>query len=273
MVKSFTKPIKQLKVGAAVVPANLAELTGKNAAKMILKLYGEQSMKPIHIQETKQFKKLFKQEGIDRIEERFAILDAFLQTEQHVTVDELTSLLEKQQTILAKDFVKDTLKLLVRFGFAEENRFDNGKNRYEHRHLGQHHDHMVCTKCRKIIEFTDDHLEMLQLQIAGEFGFHMLLHKMEIYGICSDCLKKHPKLMPLHKAKPGERLVIKKYASGATNENMRLLNIGLRVGDEVEVISNLGMGQVVVASKDNRYVLGKEMSEEIMVEHVKKELR
>jgi Fe2+ transport system protein FeoA len=54
---------------------------------------------------------------------------------------------------------------------------------------------------------------------------------------------------------------------------MRLLNIGLRVGDEVEVISNLGMGQVVVASKDNRYVLGKEMSEEIMVEHVKKELK
>ncbi len=53
-------------------------------------------MKPIHIQGKKQFKKLFKQEGIDRIEERFAILEAFLHTEKHVTVEELTSFLEKQ---------------------------------------------------------------------------------------------------------------------------------------------------------------------------------
>ena len=119
-------------------------------------------MKRLHEQEKRQFKKLFKQEQIADFENRLIVLEAFLQTEKHVTVAELTALLIDTGHHLDAKFVKETLKLMCRFGFAHQSRFDNGDLRYEHRHLGPHHDHMVCAKCRKIIEFHDDRLESLQ---------------------------------------------------------------------------------------------------------------
>ena len=222
-------------------------------------------MKQIHIQEKQQFKKLFKQEHIDNFEDRFKILEAFLQTERHVTTDEMVQLLDGDGVRLDPEFVRETLKLMCRFGFAHKSRFDNGAVRYEHRHLGQHHDHMICTKCRKILEFQESQLEELQIRIAAHHGFHMLQHKMEIYGICSDCLKERIRIMPLITAKPGERLVIREISGGA-GAKMRLLTMGLRLGDNIEVINNNHQGQLVIAVDLKRFVVGRGLAEKIMVE-------
>ena len=225
-------------------------------------------MKQIHVQEKQQFKKLFKQEHIDKFEDRFKVLESFLQTEKHVTLDELVQLLDANGWDLEPEFVRDTLKLMCRFGFAYKSRFDNGAVRYEHRHLGQHHDHMICTKCRKIVEFEEGHLEELQIKIAAKHGFHMLQHKMEIYGICSDCLKERIRLMPLIMAKSGERLVIREI-SGGSGAKMRLLTMGLRIGDIIEVITNNSQGQLAIAVDLKRSLLGRGLAEKIMVEQDK----
>lgn len=226
-------------------------------------------MKQLHIQEKKQFKKLFKQEQIDNFEDRFKVLEAFLQTEKHITIDELAALLEQSGWRLDADFVRETMKLMCRFGFAHKSSFDNGAVRYEHRHLGHHHDHMICTKCRKIIEFEEDRLEELQIKIAAVQGFHMLQHKMEIYGICADCLRERIQLMPLTGAKPGERLVLKEFTGGVSGR-MRLLSLGLRIGDEIEVITNNSKGQMAVAAEYKRYVLGRGLAQKILVEPIKR---
>jgi Fur family ferric uptake transcriptional regulator len=222
-------------------------------------------MKYIHSREKEQFRKLFKQEEIDNFEDRFKIMEVFLQTERHVTSNELTQLLKEKGYNFKPDFVRDTLKMMSRFGFAKKNRFDNGYVRYEHRHLGQHHDHMICTKCRKIIEFEDEAIEKLQVEIASTYGFHMLQHKMEIYGICSECLKDRVQRMPLGMAKQGERLVIREF-TGGTNAHMRLLTMGLRLGDKIEVVTNSNKGQMVIAIDFNRYVLGRGLAQKIIVE-------
>ena len=222
-------------------------------------------MKQIHVQEKQQFKKLFKQEQIDDFEDRFKVLEVFLQTEKHVTVNEMVERLESNGWRLNYDFVEETLKLMCRFGFAHKSRFDNGAILYEHRHLGQHHDHMICTKCRNILEFEEAQIEQLQIQIAAAHGFHMLQHKLEIYGICKDCLKDRIELMPLTLAKPGERLIIKKIAGGA-NAKMRLLTMGLRKDDRIEVITNNSQGQLAIAADLKRYVLGRGLADKILVE-------
>ena len=223
----------------------------------------------IHRQEKQQFKKLFKQEYIDDFEDRFNILEVFLQTEKHLTSSELIKLLEENGYNFEPDFIRDTLKLMVRFGFAKKNRFNNGAARYEHMHLGQHHDHMICTKCRKIVEFREDRLEDLQVQIATAHGFHMLQHKMDIYGICSECLKNRIQIMPLVMAKPGERLIIKDI-TGGSGARMRLLSMGLRVKDEIEIVTNPKQGQLVVAVDFKRFVLGRGLAQKIMVQPAEK---
>ena len=224
-------------------------------------------MSEIHSYERRQFEKLFKQEKIDRFDDRFKVLEAFLQTEQHVTVEVMEVTLKDKKPPLSKEFIKETLELMCLFGFAQKHRFKNGGVYYEHRHLGQHHDHMICTKCGKIIEFVNDQLEQVQSQVASGFGFHMLQHRMEIYGICGDCLKSREQYMPLLSAKQGERVVIKDFIGG-NKARMRLSSMGLRIGDELEVVTNNGQGQMVVAVDFQRYVFGRGMSQKIIVQQV-----
>ena len=222
-------------------------------------------MAPLHAQEKEQFKKLFQQERIENFDDRFKVLEAFLATEKHVTADELAGRLNAKGAGLSTDFVRDTLKMLSRLGFARQSRFDNGVVRYEHHHLGDHHDHMICTKCGKILEFKEDRLEEYQIQIAAARGFHMLQHRMEIYGICGDCIKERSRRLPLTMAKAGERLLIREISGGATSR-LRLMTMGLRPGDCLEVITNNGQGQLAISVDMRRYVLGRGLAQKIIVE-------
>jgi Fur family ferric uptake transcriptional regulator len=91
---------------------------------------------------------------------------------------------------------------------------------------------------------------------------------MEIYGICSNCLRERIQLMPLIMAKPGEKLVLKDF-KGGSGIRMRLLTTGLRLGDVIEVITNKNQGQIAVALDLKRYVLGRGLAQKIMVEPLK----
>jgi Fur family ferric uptake transcriptional regulator len=124
---------------------------------------------------------------------------------------------------------------------------------------------MVCTKCGRIIEFRDDRLESYQIQIAAQHGFHMLRHKMELYGICVDCLRARARLMPLTMAKAGEKLLIHEITGGAS-VRLRLMSMGLRQGDAIEVITNASQGQLAISADMKRYALGRGLAQKIIVE-------
>jgi Fur family transcriptional regulator, ferric uptake regulator len=218
----------------------------------------------IHRQEKEQFIKLFEKDRIDRFEDRLAILEVFLCSEHHVTLQALGDLVRQNGHDFSGAFILETIELMCHYGFAQANRFDNGQIHYEHRHLGQHHDHLICTKCQKIVEFEDNTLERLQIQIANAYGFHILQHKMELYGICRECLNQREPILTLDAARPGERLKIVDFIGGVKFK-LRLLTMGLRVGDQVEIITNMHHGQVVLAVDFKRLVLGQGLSKKIRV--------
>ena len=89
-----------------------------------------------------------------------------------------------------------------------------------------------------------------------------------IYGICEQCLKDRIQLMPLIMAKAGERLVLKEF-SGGVSARSRLLSMGLRIGDEIEVITNNSQGQMAIAADFKRYVIGQGLAQKILVEPIK----
>ena len=81
-----------------------------------------------------------------------------------------------------------TLKLLKECGLAAERHFDDGQARYEAvEGEAQHHDHIICERCGKIVEFASQELERLQERIGRFLGFVVSRHRMELYGICADC--------------------------------------------------------------------------------------
>jgi Fur family ferric uptake transcriptional regulator len=221
-------------------------------------------MEANHQQEKRQFKRLFEREGIDQVQDRMAILGVFLGFERHVSLKDFMNLLEKEGYDFEPDFVKKTLSLMCRYGFASKKKFQGEPTLYEHRHLGLHHDHLICTKCHKILEFENEQMEELQVQIAAVHGFHVLQHKMEIYGLCADCLKERVRLMPLSYAQEGERGIIEEFMGGS-GAQLRLATMGLRSGDEVEVITNRREGQLVVAVNATRLALGRGIAKKIMI--------
>ncbi len=219
----------------------------------------------LHKQEKEQFCKLFKQDQLTDFEDRFAVMEAFMQTDGHVSSAQIIEELKDMGQQLDPEFVRDTLKLMCQYGFASKQQFDTGETLYEHLHLGQHHDHMVCTKCRKIVEFEDSQLEALQVQAAERHGFHLLQHKMEMYGICAQCMSQRRELLPLSEVNRGERLVIARL-DGGPMARARLMAMGLRMGDEVDVITNSGQGQLVIAVEYKRIVLGRGMAQKLLVQ-------
>jgi Fur family ferric uptake transcriptional regulator len=219
----------------------------------------------LHKQEKDQFCKLFKQDQLTDFEDRFAIMEAFMQTDGHVSSAQMIERLNDLGLRLEPEFIRDTLKLMCQYGFASKQQFDNGEILYEHLHLGQHHDHMVCTKCRKIVEFEDPGLEALQVQVAERHGFHLLQHKMEMYGICVQCMSQRRELLPLSEAPVGECTVIVRI-DGGPMARARLMAMGLRLGDEVDVITNSGQGQMVVGVDYKRIVLGRGLARKLMVQ-------
>lgn len=218
----------------------------------------------IHKQEKEQFIKLFEKDQIDRFEDRLAVLEIFLHSENHMTAEELAALVQQGGYDFSDQFIWETIDLMCHYGFAQANQFDNGRVRYEHRHLGQHHDHLICTKCQNIIEFEEQAIERLQLQIASAYGFHLLQHKMELYGICRNCLNQRDIVLTLDGAKTAERLKVVAFTGGGQSK-MRLLSMGLRIGDEIEVITNIHSGQVVIAVDFKRLVLGQGLAKKIQV--------
>ncbi|MBF8277924.1 MAG: fur 1, partial [Candidatus Brocadiaceae bacterium] len=58
---------------------------------------------------------------------------------------------------------------------------------YEHVHGCEHHDHMVCNKCGKIIEFIDNRIEELQIEVCKKNKFQAEYHRLQIQGLCEDC--------------------------------------------------------------------------------------
>jgi len=96
----------------------------------------------------------------------------------------------------------------------------------------------------------------------------MLQHKMEIYGICADCRKERTDRISLVAAKQGERLKIVEFLGGA-RARVRLMSMGLRVGDEIDVLTNTSSGQLVIAADLKRLVLGRGLSQKIIVAPIK----
>ncbi len=127
------------------------------------------------------------QHNLKITKQRRAVLEAFLASEDHVSAEELYKIVSAKEPKIGLATVYRTLALLTESGLAAELDFGDGQKRYEHNYEHSHHDHMICTKCGKIIEFHHPLIEKLQEDVAQEHGFQMTTHKLDMFGICQDC--------------------------------------------------------------------------------------
>ena len=123
--------------------------------------------------------------GLKHTQQRDVILEAFLSVKGHTTSEEIYRVVQINHPKIGYTTVYRTMKLLVEAGLAQERHFDDGVVRYEVEH--EHHDHLVCVKCGKIIEFDCELIEKTQEEVASRYDFRVLRHRHELYGHCADC--------------------------------------------------------------------------------------
>jgi len=123
--------------------------------------------------------------SLKRTRQREAILDVFLEVSGHISSDDLYQRVREKHPHSGYTTVYRTMKIFCEAGLAIERSFEDGVTRYEIPH--EHHDHLVCVRCGRIVEFECRMIESAQDRIANEYGFRLLRHRHELYGHCPDC--------------------------------------------------------------------------------------
>jgi len=126
---------------------------------------------------------------LKRSEQREAILEAFLRSDRHLSVDDLLRLAQKRRPEVGRTTVYRTLKLLQAAGLASELVLQ-GETRFEREHNRRHHDHFICKTCGAIFEFSSDEIEKIQDEVAASLGFVIEGHRHQIFGSCRACVAK-----------------------------------------------------------------------------------
>jgi len=140
-----------------------------------------------HEAEHRALARYLEENQLKHTKQREAILDVFLSVEGHITGDEIYQRVRSLHSQIGYTTVYRTMKLLCDAGLAHEHNFD-GSTRYEIAHA--HHDHLICVRCGKIIEFECEMIESAQDQIAATYNFRVLRHRHELYGHCEDCQRR-----------------------------------------------------------------------------------
>ena len=108
----------------------------------------------------------------------------------HLTVEDIYRVLIEQNKEINVATIYRVLSQFEESGIVNKLNFENNQAIYELSNV-EHHDHLVCVKCNKIIEFQDDVIERHQLQIAKKYGFQLTDHSLYLYGLCKTCKESH----------------------------------------------------------------------------------
>jgi Fur family ferric uptake transcriptional regulator len=130
-----------------------------------------------------RLREFVKREGLKASEVRATIARAALNIKGHFSVDDLMSQLPN----LHSSTVYRVLPVLVDAGLLQEAPGQGDGQSYERAFEREHHDHLLCTRCGRVIEFHFDMMDQLEREVAQRFNFALTNHVHHLYGLCSKC--------------------------------------------------------------------------------------
>jgi Fur family ferric uptake transcriptional regulator len=127
--------------------------------------------------------------------QRELVAHVVFRSEEHLSVDAIQRELRQEGEQVGLATVYRTLDLLVESGLVRAHEFGEGFKRYEPMAPRSDHEHLICERCGRVVEFANERLERMLPVLADEHGFHHRRHRVDIYGICREC--RHRELAPL----------------------------------------------------------------------------
>ena len=136
------------------------------------------------------FKDFLRKKGLKFTPERKAVLAGLCGMRGHFDADLLYDTIRTRAAKLSRATVYRSLPLFVRSGILHESVRTESRTTYELVYGKEHHDHLICIRCGRIIEFKEDGIEHLKKSVCLRYGFTPVEHRLGIRGFCKDCRKK-----------------------------------------------------------------------------------
>lgn len=105
----------------------------------------------------------------------------------HFSPEELLKHVKTKRLPISRATIYRILPVLVSAEIIQQSLLTEGQTRFEVTWNKDHHDHLICTYCNKVIEFQHNTIEIMQREIANRYGFILEHHVMELMGRCKDC--------------------------------------------------------------------------------------
>jgi len=134
-----------------------------------------------------KFQSLLQKNNLKYTFERKYICDEVLKLKQHFDADSLYERFKKKGLRISRDTVYRTIPILLESGVIQKSVGEGKREFFERMSAKGHHDHMVCIRCGKFIEFQCEEIESLQDRLCKEHQFQLAFHDHRLYGTCRDC--------------------------------------------------------------------------------------
>lgn len=138
----------------------------------------------------------FKSYGFRLTAARETILEILINTQNHLSAEDIYMAVHDNNPAIGLTTIYRTLELLEQTGIISKFEFGHGRAKYElsgEHSNKQHHHHLICKKCRKIIDYTDfieeerEYITKTEKGLQAKYGFKIDNHLIHFYGICPDC--------------------------------------------------------------------------------------
>ena len=136
------------------------------------------------------FTNYLREKGYRKTPERYAILDEVYSYPGHFDIESLYSSLKEKRFRISRATLYNTMDLLLESKLVLRHHWGIHSSYFEKTYSYEHHGHLICRKCGRVVEFSDKRIEEFTKQLEEQHGFEVSDHLLYVYGLCKSCLEE-----------------------------------------------------------------------------------